>query len=61
MAVLAISLLVESCAGNSSAHGVLQQQHNHYCITMHAALFVQRDGYLSHLSLGSLELVLAFA
>ena len=44
--------LVKFQYDESSAHGVLQQQHDHFCMTMHAASFVQRDGYLSHLSLG---------
>ena len=47
--------LVKFQYDESSAHGVQQQQHDHFCMTMHAASFVQRDGYLSHLSLGWLE------
>ena len=62
--------LVKFQYDESSAHGVQQQQHDHFCMTMHAASFVQRDGYLSHpslcspfsaMSLSWLELFLDFA
>jgi len=34
-----------------SDHGVLQQQYAHSCMTMTIVSSMQRDGYLSHLSL----------
>ncbi len=46
-----IETLACGCQYDGSSANGLQQQHDHSCMTMHAASFVQRDGYLSHLSL----------